>query len=348
MILGGLTKAGRDSWLCLLFSQAAAVPVLLAEARLLNLYPGKDLFGILEAVFGRTVGKIATALLVWYAVQLCAMALRTYSEFVEIVAMPETPELPLLILLLLVGVYLAKCGIGVLGKWSVGVICFAIFILLLTSLLLFNQMDFRNVLPVLDNDAQTLLLSTYGQFSMPLGESVLILSIADCLPEKPRSGRLLFGGSVLATLILFWMMLRNLTALGPALMQLEYFPSYGAARIIHVSDFLARIEGTISTNFILFGVTRITVCLLAASRGIDSLFGLKGRGTMILPAALVSLALSVVLADSVMELVRFRDVYPLYAVPFQVVIPLAAWVCGEIRAARRRPRRPAGQNAVKS
>ena len=331
VVLGGTTAAGRDAWICLLIAQAIAVPVLLAEARLPRLYPGKNLFEILEAAFGRVAGKIATALMVWYAIHICAMVLRTYSEYAKIVAMPETPELPLLILLLLVGAYLAKRGIRVLGKWSVGVFFLAALVLVLVGVMLLNQMDFNNLFPILDNSTGTILSSSYQQFALPFGESVLLLSVADKLPKKLSPAKFLLSGSVLAMLMLLWMMLRNLLALGAPMLKLETFPSYAAARIIDVSDFLARIEGMISTNFLLLGITRVSVCLLAASRGLSSLFRIEDDKAMVMPAALTALALAAVLAGSFMEQLRFETVYPFYAIPFQILIPLLALLCGEIR-----------------
>lgn len=345
VVLGGSTAAGRDAWICLVIAQAIAVPVLLVEARLLSLYPGKNLFGILEAAFGRVAGKIATGLMVWYAVHLCAMALRTYSEYAEIVAMPETPELPLLVLMLLVGAYLAKRGIGVMGKWAVGVFFLAFTFLVLIGMMLLNQMDFKNIFPILDNSMGTILSSSYGQFSLPFGESVLMLSVADKLPKKLKPGRFLFTGSVVAMLMLLWMMLRNLLALGAPLLKLETFPSYAAARIVDISDFLARIEGMISTNFLLLGVTRIAVCLLAASRGLSSLFRIEDDRAMVMPASLASLALAAVLAESFLEMLRFETVYPLYAVPFQLLIPLLAWICGEIKTHKNKAVRPRAKEA---
>ena len=336
LVLGGTTKAAQDSWISLLIAQGIALPLLLLEARLIRLYPGKNLFEILEAALGRVAGKIATALMVWYAVHLSALVLRSYSEFVEIVAMPETPELPLMVLLVLTCVYLAKCGVEVLGKWSQVTLYVVCSIVVLTIVLLLNQIDLSNLLPVMSRGVAGVMPGAYSLFSCPLGESLLLLSVADFIPARDSPYRVILTGSLLAVLIILLVMLRNIAALGPALLEAEYFPSYTAARIINVSDFLVRIEGSISINFIFSGLTKITVCLLAASRGLASLFGAEDYRKLVLPAALSAVALACVLADSIMEMINFIAVYPVYVVPFQIAIPVLAWVAAEIRGRRRK------------
>lgn len=340
LVLGGTTGAAQDSWISLLIAQGIALPLLLLEARLIRLYPGKNLFGMLEAALGRVAGKIAAALMVWYAIHLSAIVLRTYSEFVEIVAMPETPELPLMILMILTCVYLAKCGVKVLGKWSQVTLYIVSAIVMLTIVMLLNQLDLSNLLPVMSRGMAGVLPGAYGLFSFPFGESVLLLSIADFIPARENPFRLVLTGSLVTSLILLLVLLRNITALGPALLEAEYFPSYTAARIISVSDFLVRIEGSISTNFILSGITKITVCLLAAARGLASLFGVEDYRKLVLPATLSALALACILVESVMELINFDVVcYPVYAAPFEVVVPVLAWIAAELRGrARKKPK----------
>jgi spore germination protein KB len=130
-------------------------------------------------------------------------------------------------------------------------------------------------------------------------------------------------------------MLRNIALLGP-LAQIQYFPSYIAARIIDVGDVLTRIEGTISMNFIISGLTKISLCLLVAAKGIAHLLGVSNYRRILIPVSVLALAISVTLYTSAMEMFAFINVYPYYAMPFQVFIPILVWLLAEIKIKRQK------------
>jgi hypothetical protein len=79
--------------------------------------------------------------------------------------------------------------------------------------------------------------------------------------QKKDSPRKIFLYSLLIIVILFILIfVRNLSVLGPIMMRVGYFPSYVAVRIIEIGDFFNRIEGSISSNLVLAGIVKISVC----------------------------------------------------------------------------------------
>jgi spore germination protein KB len=116
----------------------------------------------------------------------------------------------------------------------------------------------------------------------------------------------------------------------------SYFPSYVTARILHIGDFFARIEGTISINFILAGLTKIAICLMAATKGIARLFGLKSHRQIVVPVSSLVLALCAIVYNNIMEMFDFIRFYQVYAIPFQIIIPLIIWIAAEVKS-RRKP-----------
>ena len=59
-------------------------------------------------------------------------------------------------------------------------------------------------------------------------------------------------GALLFSFVIFEnIVLRNLTLLGKKMIEVNYFPSFVTARVVEAGDFLSRIEGSISTNFLL-------------------------------------------------------------------------------------------------
>ncbi len=336
VVMGGSSEAGQDSWISLLIAFVGVIPILLFYARIIRLYPDKDIFEIFDILFGKIIGRIFTVLMSWYALHLCALVLVNFSQFIEIMAMPEMPQLPLMIVMLGVTAFLAASGVETLGKWSIIILPIFCFTVTLTVIMSLKQMDFSNILPVMGNDFSKIAAGSLKLFSFPLAETVLFLGLAGSIKRQTSPYKLFIYATAFTVLILLVVMVRNIELLGPALMKIEYFPSYIAARIINVSDFLTRIEGTISMNFIISGITKITVCLLVATKGTAHLFGMPNYRKILIPVALLALSISAILYKSAMEMFAFIEAYQYYALLFQLIIPLIVWLFAEIKIRRQK------------
>ncbi len=335
VVMGGSSDAGQDSWISLLLAFAWALPLYFIYGRVMRLYPEKNIFEILQIVFGKIAGGIIILLISWYALHLCSVVLCNFSQFIEIVAMPETPQLPLIIVMLAVTTYLAMSGVETLGKWSIVSLPIILSVAFLTIVLALHHMDFSNIMPVGEHSFSDIANGSLGIFSFPFAETVLFLGIADSVKKQTNSYKLYVYATGFGALILLLVMLRNIELLG-SLTDIEYFPSYIAARIIDVGDILTRIEGTISMNFIVSGVTKITVCLLVAAKGIACLLGISSYRRILIPVSALVLALSTTLYTSAMQMFGFISIYPYYAMPFQVFIPVIVWLLGEIKIRRQK------------
>lgn len=336
VILGVSCDAGQDSWISLILASLLVLPMILVYARIMRLFPEKDVFEIIEIIFGKIFGKCLILLLTWYALHLCALVLRDFSEFVEISIMPETPQLSIMFIMIAVVVYMAVSSAKTIGRWSLSVLPFVILVVVLTTAFALSKMDFSNIQPVLEHDAKTLFAGSYKLFAFPLAETVIFLALADAIKRDASPYRIYLYAIFFGTLVLLTVILRNMLLLGSEVMCAEYFPSYMAARIINIADFMARIEGTIAMNFVLAGIVKMAVCLIAAAKGLAHLFHLTEYKRLVFPVALVAVALSAVIYDSTMEMFDFLDVYQYYAIPFQIVIPLLIWLFAEIKTRRQK------------
>ena len=332
IVLGVSGTAGQDAWLSLVLATLGSFPLLMMYARIIHLYPETDFFDILITVFGQIIGKVIIVLFTWYAIHLGALVLRNFSEFLQIVSMPETPELPLMAALALVTAYLAKSSTSVLGKWSVIMLPIVVIVILLTVVLAVKDMDFSNLLPVLEKGWAPVAEGAYQIVTFPFAETVLFLCLASAI-KKEDSPYKIYGYSLLAASgFLILVMIRNIAVLGPTMVGISYFPSYTTARILRLGDFLSRIEGTITMNFLLSGIVKITVCLIAAAKGMAKLFNVNVYKNMLMPVSMLALALCAIVYKNVMEMFGFLKYYQFYAIPFQIVIPLAVWIAAEIKA----------------
>ncbi len=336
LVLGVSANAGNDAWVSLVMSTLMALPILCIYARIMKLYPEMDLFDILEALFGKFGGKVLTALMTWYALHLCSLVLRNFTEFVQITAMPETPQLPVMIMLFAITAYLARSGLKTFGKWSFPMLLLVVIILGITIVFSFGKMDLSNIQPLFSHSFGLIFQGALYIYSFPLVETVLFLCVAKGFSKGDSPYRLYLVPLLFGAFLLLLAMLRNLFLMGSPMLGIEYFPSFSAARLIDIGDFLTRIEGTISINFIIGGITKLVLCLMAASRGMARLTGIENHKILILPMGLVAVALASILYQSVMEMFGFIPYYWVYAMPFQVFIPLLVWIVAEIK--KKKPR----------
>ena len=332
VVMGVSTGVGQDSWIAMLIATVYAVPVMWMYARIISLNPGEGLFSAAERLLGRVLGKVVTALMSWFALHLCALVLRDFSEFIQVASMLDTPQLPVLIIMAMTVYMLARNGSKALGKWSLATMPFVLGVVALTVLLSFNIMDPQNFLPVLESPIGKIAAEAYKPFAFPFAETVVFLGIADFVRPSDSPLKIYLGGLFFSALIMIIIIARNLMILGASVVAVEYFPSYSAVSIINLGDFVSRIEGSISINFMLAGITKITLCLIVASRGIASLFGIGDWRKLVAPAGLLAVMLAQNLYGSTMELFSFLNYYGFYAIPFELVIPVLLWTVSEIRS----------------
>ncbi len=341
VVMGVSTAVAQDAWISLTLGVLYAAPLILVYARIVELNPGAHLFDAARARLGPVVGKIFGLLMSWYALHLCALVLRNFSEFIQLSSLLDTPQLPVAAIMLLTVATLARGGGKALGKWALAPLPIVRFIVLAPVVLSLGILHPAYILPIMEHPPMEIAGDAFQIFSFPFTETVMFLGIADLVRPGDHPRRLYLGGTGFSYAVLMVIILRNLLVLGPAVVSVEYFPSYIAARIISLGDFLSRIEGSISANFMLAGITKIALCLITASRGIASLFGVKDWRSLVLPTGLMALALAQILYPNTMAMFAFLKYYAVYALPFEVLLPLALWAASEIRA--RRALRAAGR-----
>lgn len=331
VIMGVSTDVGQDSWLSLLMAQLMVLPIILVYARIMRLYPEIDIFEIIEIIGGKIGGKIIIILMSWYALHLCALVVRNFSEFIKVTVMPETPQLNIAVALIVVAIYMSKSGIETMAKWSVIMLPIITFVVIFTALLGLERFEPANLLPVMEHSLGEIASNAYKVFVFPYAETVLFLYLAGSLKKKDSPYKLFTISTLIATVIFLLVIIRNLLLLGPVVVSAKYYPSYTAVRIINIGDFLMRIEGSTALNFILAGVVKTTVCLIATSKGITRLFGLRNYMHIVFPLGLLVVALSTILYKNIKEAFDFLDTYQIYAIPFQVIIPVFIWILAEIK-----------------
>lgn len=336
LVVGTPTKAKQDSWICISLAFVMALPMIFIYSRILKKYPGENFFDIVIKVFGKILGKIVCCLYVWYALHLGALVFRNFTEFMHVLALPETPSVIILCCGILICFWTVISGAKNIGSIAKAVLPVLVFFVILAILLSLKDMNINNIKPMFHTDAGQLLSCSYSVFSFPFAEAIVILPIFSYLVPKERSKKLFLKGFSISLLLLLAVNLRNLFLLGNAYMKVPYFISYQAVSAVSIGEFFTRFEAMVGANSFLAGFVKVSICLFSASSGLAKICSMKDYKPMTAPCGLILIILSTVMYKNAEEMFNWLDIYTIYAVPFQVIIPIILWITIEIKAKREK------------
>lgn len=326
-------EAKQNVWLAILLAVLMTIPIIFIYARLLSIFPGKDLFDILQEVFGKILGKIISLLFVWYAFHLGALVIRNFSEFIQIVSFPETPQLIVAAFLGVVCIWIIKAGIEILGRWAGFVLPFLLITIICLILLSLTEAEFNNIRPVLYDGVTPVLKSAFSIFSFPFAEVVVFMMVFCSIKSKFSTYKVYITGLLIGGLILLSASIRNVLVLGIGTASILYFPSLSAVSLINIGNFLQRIEIIVSVVFLLAGIVKIGVCLYAVSNGVAKIFNFDSYRPLVAPIGFLMMNLSGFIYRSTMEMFEWAEkIYQFYAMPFQIILPLIIFIVAEIKS----------------
>ncbi|QAT51112.1 hypothetical protein EQM14_15785 [Caproiciproducens sp. NJN-50] len=336
LVSGGSTRAQQDTWFCMLAAIILIIPLAWVHSRILQLYPGQDYFQNIFLALGRPAGLAVCVLLIMNALNIGAIVLRLFSEFVHIINMTETPVIFILASITTVLVYILNSRLYVLARVSKFVLPYIFVSVAITLLLSYRAMDLNNLKPVLHSRPADLLSGIVTSFTIPYSEIVLCAPMFGVLDRKANTFHVFLKGILFAFIILFTAYLRNTLVLGYAASTYN-FPSYEAVSVIQLGDFFTRIEVLIGINLLLAGFVKSGVLLFTSCEGLAKVFGYKDYGPLVAPVSLLILTASVLVSKDTVEMYRWIEDLPIYSMPFQVLLPILVLIVGKIRRKFKKP-----------
>ncbi|WP_053955710.1 GerAB/ArcD/ProY family transporter [Inediibacterium massiliense] len=328
--IGG--EAKQDAWLAILLSILFAFPVLIIYAKLHSLFPHKNLFDIFELVLGKLLGKTLCLLYVWFSIHLGTLVLNDFGEFPTIISISETPKMIPMICIIFLCTWAIKEGITLLGRWAqlsiLGVICSVV----IGTLLLIPEFNINRIYPILSHGILPIMKGAFGIFSFPFAETIVFCFVFSKFKHKKSPYKIYSIGLIIGSILIFTVSLTNLLTLGVPSYTSLFFPSYASVSRIMIGDFLQRIEVIVSISFFLGGFVKISICLLAACKGITKIFNMKDYRFIVTPIALFMLNLSDFLHKNMIDVSLWTNaIWRYYAFPFQVIFPIMILILALIK-----------------
>ncbi|WFD10792.1 GerAB/ArcD/ProY family transporter [Tepidibacter hydrothermalis] len=328
-------EAEQDLWLAIILSVSITLPMVLIYAHLHYIFKDKDLFDILEICFGKFIGKGISILYVWFFLDIMAVVIRNISQFITITSMTDTSLIIPMILIGILCIWSVKEGIEVIGRWGECFIIIYIACILIIIILAIFENGIISLNPMLYKGMKPVMEGAFFTFTFPFGEVIVFTAAFSGFKMGTSSYKVYIRGLFIGGLIVLVTSITTILILGVALAQNLHYPAYSAIARLSIGDVLQRLEVIIAIIFILGGFIKSSIYLLATCRGFTKIFEYKDYRFIVTPVTLLIINLSYFEFDSIMDYVDWNvEVYPYYAVPFLVILPIIILITAEIKKKR--------------
>ncbi len=328
--------AGHDAWLAIMLGLAEALVFVLIYTHLARRFPNHTIVQIIDIVFGRYLGKLVSLFFIWYLLHLGSLVLGNLAVFMTSAALQETPIIFFTIMVALVAVYAVTGGIEVISRSSTLLVTLLILAQGLGLIFHVPNMELSRLKPVLEAPLDKLLWAGHAAATFPFGETIVFAMIIPYLNKPNQARRSVVRGLLIAGLFLAILSARNAAVLGPTA-GISLYPSFVAETIINIGRVLTRVEIVAGVGFITMAFLKVAVLLYGASLGVAQMLKLPRFEPIVVPLAMLMIALERINFDNVTENLAFsRVTYPIYALVFQVAIPSLTLLLSYIRVPARR------------
>lgn len=329
--LAGVTK--NEAWIPVVIGIVLCVPLIYLFRTLMVMFPDKNFLQVLDEVYGPVAGKILGIAYAWFFITLAAVNLVDIGDFSKITFTTETPNVVPTLICVLVAVWAVRNGFKVVSRYSKLFTMIEFIIIGVSIALLFNQMDFTNLLPVFTQPAVKYVQSVHIIATIPCGELVIFLMVTPCVKKlTPREAtKCWFGGTAMGMIVLLIVLLRDTAVLGNAL-HLLTLPGLVVLRLVNLGEALSRIEIIFAVALVMLLFFKITVLCYVSTIAVAHLFKTTQYKHLAVIVGILILAYAPTLYPSFVEHgISAQTIVPFIWTPFQILLPLLTLILAKIR-----------------
>lgn len=319
-------QAGRDAWVAIIISVAAGVLLAAVVTSLCSRFPELNLLQIGEKLLGTAAGRLLGLLYSFFFILLAAKAIREFASFMATAFMPQTPVEIFSIIMVLACIYPVYQGLEVIGRLSEIIFPVIVFFLLLFLILMAPEFEVYALLPLLQSEPVSLLRGGFIFFAW-VGQIFLLGMLYPHLEEQDKAFK---GALVVLGTVLFFLAAGSLVIefiFGFPLSERFTFALLQFIRLVDIAVILERIDAVVIPIWVSGVFVKISFLLYLSVSSLKNTFGLSEYRFLIVPAAALPTALSVVLFESSLEMELFLKFFAtVFFLPFFTGIPLLLYL----------------------
>ncbi len=335
-----LNVTEQSSWVPVLVGYLLALAVIAVYLRLTALYPGKNLVEINGLIFGKGIGKVISALYIFFFYSVAVLNINDTNRFVTGYLMPQTPGIAIAALMILVCILAVRKGIDSIARYGGIIAVIQIFITILLTALTFQDIDPSNILPLFDFPLKDFVQGTHTALTFSyLDVLALLMVVPNTANAKENRKRFVMGFSIGAAVLMVIVLVVS-TIMGP-LMGYFSMARFETVRYINVIEILSRMDTLFALALLVMRFYKVSILLYAASLGIAQLFELRSYVPLVSVLGALAGCASLFVFRSAGENADWgRNVTAVYSSLFEIILPLFSLLLYYLRglAKKRRTR----------
>ncbi|MDF9408401.1 endospore germination permease [Pelotomaculum isophthalicicum JI] len=323
--------AKQDSWISMLLAILLGLLIAWLAVNLSLRFPGKTIFQYPEAILGRWPGKVVALLYIWFYIHINGEIIREYGTFLVSAFMPETPMIVFMILIVGIAAYAVRNGLEVFTRANEIVLPVILVSNILLVIMATPEMDLKKLLPVFVDNGSVPIIKGAAMPALWMGEIFIMAVLIPYLNKTKEAFKIAASATIITRFFMIIAFVDIIAIFGPEVTAGWFFPALNGARMIHLANFLDRLEPIIMIIWVAGALIKISILYRAAVLGSVQWLELKDYKPLVLPVGVILLALSIMAHDSIMDLFAFLSLFAPAELIFMAGIPLLLLVVAVIR-----------------
>lgn len=320
----------HDSWLALVAAVMISLPLALAYLTLALKFSGQNLIQINDAVFGPYLGKLVSLQYIMLFLMIVSANLWFAGDFFLTYFFPETPVIVIMIMFAFICAWAVRAGIEVLARMSVILVLVTFLIVLITLIFLLKEMKFSNFLPIFDIPIHDFIQGTNIMMAIPFNEVYVFLMVIPYANKMKQVKSSVIYGLIFGGITFLLVSIRNISVLGP-IADIVLSPSMETVRLIDIGEIIERLEALVGISLLVTIFLKVSVFYYATVLGIAQLLKLRSYVPLVIPVGIIGISLALTNQSSVQFTYSAMNTYPIFVIPFYIVLPLMSLLIAKIR-----------------
>ncbi|WP_078381332.1 GerAB/ArcD/ProY family transporter [Sutcliffiella halmapala] len=333
------STAKGDGWISTILAGFVIQIWLFLFLKLTKLFPEKNLFQIINSIFGRYLGALFTVTYILYFTAIAGLVAVLQTALINKWILALTPFWVIYILIIVVSVYLAKDNILMIARFfslSTGVILF--FLILVTTV--YRDVNTSYILPVGQEGIKNILFGIKDVLIALIGFEI-ILMVYPLLNKKKNTIKTLTLANATVIIIYTFLVFTSLVVFSPEEIALVPEPVLYMLKAISF-EIIERLDLIFLSIWVIPMTNSFIIYLYQASKGLKELFGTESHSPFV-PIIVVPIFISGFFMQNsfVIEKINSLIEYTIYT--FVFTLPILFLLLGLLKKKFRK-----GQNNVKT
>lgn len=326
----------QDAWISAPIATVWGIFAALLTVALARRYAGLTMIEYLPLILGRPLGKILGLFYTIWFLTVGALIVREFGIFLNVTIMLKTPVGVSMATLMILCFYAVRSG---LETWSrVNEIILPVILLAMVAVIVLpvTEMDFKRLLPLVSHSPGELLFTSFISASWRT-EVFMAGMFIPALAAFRHTNRNLVVAVVAIGIMLIAVEVAAIALFGGIEISQMEFPLFSLARMINISDVFERLEVLIVIILVLGVVFKSCAFLYCTTLAAAQCLGFKEFQFLLLPIAVLMLALAGNAFGNVVEFTDFlANVWPGYGMlSFGLVIPFLLYLISLFRGGKQ-------------